>query len=101
MDDIDREAARAPANAKAWANADLKAIGQSYTVSVFDRCLMQSPSFQGLLERGMTEGTQAIEEALQHPGKTVAVIDLNFLLRPGGMLDRLKAKGDAITVPNG
>ncbi len=101
MDDIDREAAHAPANAKAWANADLKAIGQSYTVSVFDRCLMQSPSFQGLLERGMTEGTQAIEEALQHPGKTVAVIDLNFLLRPGGMLDRLKAKGDAITVPNG
>jgi uncharacterized protein YbaP (TraB family) len=101
MDDIDREAARAPANAKAWANADLKAIGQSYTISVFDRCLMQSPSFQGLLERGMTQGLQAIEAALQRPGKTVAIIDLNFLLRPGGMLDRLKAKGDQITVPQG
>jgi uncharacterized protein YbaP (TraB family) len=101
MDDIDREAAHAPANAKAWAVADLKAIGQSYTVSVFDRCLMQSPSVQGLLERGMTEGMQAIEQALQRPGKTVAIIDLNFLLRPGGILDRLKAKGDAITVPRG
>jgi uncharacterized protein YbaP (TraB family) len=101
MDDIDREAARAPANAKAWANADLKAIGQSYTISVFDRCLMQSPSVQGLLERGMTEGMQAIEQALQHPGKTVAVIDLNFLLRPNGVLDRLKAKGDMITLPRG
>jgi uncharacterized protein YbaP (TraB family) len=101
MDDIDRESARAPANAKAWANADLKAIGQSYTISVFDRCLMQSPSFQGLLERGMTQGMQAIEEALQRPGKTVAIVDLNFLLRPGGILDRLKAKGDAIAVPKG
>ncbi len=101
MDDIDREAGRAPANAKAWANADLKAIGQSYTISVFDRCLMQSPSVQGLLERGMAEGMQAIEQALQHPGKTVAVIDLNFLLRPNGVLDRLKARGDAITLPKG
>jgi uncharacterized protein YbaP (TraB family) len=101
MDDIDREAARAPANAKAWANADLKAIGQTYTIAEFDRCLMQSPSVQGLLERGMTEGVQAIEQALQRPGKTVAIIDLNFLLRPGGVLDRLKAKGDAITLPKG
>jgi uncharacterized protein YbaP (TraB family) len=101
MDDIDREAGHAPANAKAWANADLKAIGQSYTISVFDRCLMQSPSVQGLLERGMAEGMQAIEQALQRPGKTVAVIDLNFLLRPNGVLDRLKAKGDVITLPKG
>ncbi len=101
MDDIDREAARAPANAKAWANADLKAIGQSYTVSVLDRCLMQTPSVQGLLERGMTQGMQAIEQALESPGKTVAIIDLNYLLRPGGILDRLKAKGDAITLPKG
>ena len=101
MDDIDRESARAPSNAKAWANADLKAIGQSYTISVFERCLMQNPSVQGLLERGMTAGMQAIEEALQRPGKTVAVIDLNFLLRPNGVLDRLKAKGDMITLPKG
>jgi uncharacterized protein YbaP (TraB family) len=101
MDDIDRESARAPANAKAWAVADLKAIGQSYTISVFERCLMQSPGFQGLLERGMSEGMQAIEQALQQPGKTVAVIDLNFLLRPNGVLDRLKAKGDTITLPKG
>jgi hypothetical protein len=49
----------------------------------------------------MTQGMQAIEEALQRPGKTVAIVDLNFLLRPGGILDRLKAKGDAIAVPKG
>jgi uncharacterized protein YbaP (TraB family) len=101
MDDIDREAVRAPANAKAWANGDLKAIGQSYKLSLFDRCLMQSPSVQGLLERGMTAGMQAIEQALQRPGKTVAVIDLNFLLRPDGVLDRLKAKADVVTLPKG
>jgi uncharacterized protein YbaP (TraB family) len=101
LDDIDREAAHAPAAAKAWANADLKAVGQAYSVSVFERCLMQSPSVQNLVARDTALGVQEIEEALTHPGKTVAIIDLSFLIPPGGILDQLKAKGETITVPKG
>jgi hypothetical protein len=40
-----------------------------------------------------------IENALRRPGKSVAVIDLNFLLRPNGVLDRLRASGDVISLP--
>ncbi|MHB8287064.1 MAG: TraB/GumN family protein [Caulobacteraceae bacterium] len=99
MDDIDQESAHAPATAHAWANADLKTVGKTYTVSVFERCLMQVPSLQGLVDRGTAQGVSVIEDALSHQGKSVAVIDLNFLLRPNGVLDRLKAKGDEISLP--
>jgi uncharacterized protein YbaP (TraB family) len=99
MDDIDQESAYARATANAWANADLKAVGKTYTVSVFERCLMQVPSVQGLVDRGTAQGVNVIEDALNHQGKSVAVIDLNFLLRPNGVLDRLKAKGDEISLP--
>jgi hypothetical protein len=101
LDDIDQEAAHAAATARAWANADLKTIGQTYKISVFQRCLLQDPSIQALVDRSTTQGVSVIEDALRRPGKSVAVIDLNFLLRPDGVLDRLKAKGDAISVPNG
>ena len=52
-----------------------------------------------MLERGTADFTAAIEAELNHPGKAVAVIDLRYLLRANGVLDRLKAQGDTITVP--
>jgi uncharacterized protein YbaP (TraB family) len=100
LDDIDQEAAHAASTARAWANGDLKAVGETYKISVFQRCLMQDPSIHALVDRSTTQGVSVIEDALRHPGKSVAVIDLQFLLRPDGVLDRLKAKGDAISAPN-
>jgi len=52
-----------------------------------------------VLEHGTADFTAAIEDSLKHPGKTVAVIDLRYLLRANGVLDRLKASGATITVP--
>jgi hypothetical protein len=100
LDDIDREASQGRAAADAWAHADLKTVGQTYKVSVLDRCLLQAPSVQGLLEKGTEEGVRTIETALVTPGKSVAVVDLNFLLRPNGILDRLKAAGATISIPD-
>jgi uncharacterized protein YbaP (TraB family) len=99
LDDIDQEAAHAEATARAWSNADLKTVSQTYTISVFQRCLMQDPSVQALVDSGTTQGVAVIENALRRPGKSVAVIDLNFLLRPNGVLDRLRASGDVISLP--
>jgi uncharacterized protein YbaP (TraB family) len=99
MDDIEREAAHAPAAARAWADADLKTVGETYKVSVLDQCLLHVPSVQGLMERGTRQGVETIETALVTPGKSVAVVDLNFLMRPDGILQRLKADGATITVP--
>ena len=42
---------------------------------------------------------ETIHAALNRPGRSVAVIDLTFLLRRNGVLDRLKAEGDQVTVP--
>ena len=99
MDDIDQEANRGQAASKAWANADLKTVRQAYSVSTFQRCLVQAPGVQALVDRGTDLGVDEIDRELARPGKAVAVIDLNFLLRRNGVLDRLKARGDAISVP--
>ncbi len=100
LDDIDQESAHVPAMAAAWAKGDLKTVGQTYKASLLTGCLMRIPSVQKLLDRGTDEGVQTVEAALAKPGKSVAVVDLNFLLRPNGVLDRLKAQGDTITVPD-
>ena len=100
LDDMDRESANAQSAARAWANADLKTVRQTYTMSVFERCLMQVPSVQSLVDRGTNQGVDEIEKALSKPGRAVAVIDLNFLLRSNGVLDRLKARGDVISAPH-
>jgi uncharacterized protein YbaP (TraB family) len=100
LDDIDHEAAHGREAASAWAKGDLKTVGENYRVSVLDRCLLQIPSVSGLVERGTDTGIKTIETALAKPGKSVAVIDLNFLLRRGGILDRLKAEGATLSVPD-
>ena len=100
MDDIDQESAHVPAMSAAWAKGDLKTVGQTYKASLLTGCLMRIPSVQKVLDRGTDQGVQTVQAALIKPGKSVAVVDLNFLLRPNGVLDRLKAQGATITVPD-
>jgi uncharacterized protein YbaP (TraB family) len=100
LDDVDRESAHAPAMARAWAEGDLETVGETYRASLLTGCLQRIPSMQGLLDRGTEEGVRTIRLALLKPGKSVAVVDLNFLLRPDGVLDRLKAQGVTVSVPN-
>ena len=100
MNDVDQESAHVPAMAAAWAKADLKTVGATYKASLLTGCLQRIPSVSALLDRGTDEGVQTIEAALVKPGKSVAVIDLNFLLRPNGVLDRLKAQGAEISIPD-
>ncbi len=100
MNDVDQESAHVPAMAAAWARADLKTVGATYKASLLTGCLQRIPSVQALLDRGTDQGVQTIQAALVKPGKSVAVIDLNFLLRPNGVLDRLKAQGAIISIPD-
>ena len=100
LDDIEQESAHARAMAAAWAKADLKTVGVTYKASLLTGCLQRIPSVEGLLDRGTQQGVETIETALVSPGKSVAVIDLNFLLGPDGVLDRLKKEGATITIPD-
>jgi hypothetical protein len=99
LDDLEFEAAHARTAAAAWAVGDLKTVFANTTASVLDRCIMLTPSLQGVVDRGVADGVALIDGALGRPGASVAVVDLNVLLRRGGVLDRLKAKGDEIAAP--
>jgi uncharacterized protein YbaP (TraB family) len=99
LDDIEHEAGHAQVAAEAWAKGDLKTVRDNASASLFDRCLLQLPSVQSLIEQGTKEAVQTVDAALNRPGQSVALIDMAFLLRRDGVLDRLKAEGDKVTVP--
>lgn len=98
---VAHEASRAQDLAKAWAAGDLVGVRANYGPAPLERCLQQVPTVASLIERGTADSAAAILAALDRPGKAVAVVDLNFLLRPNGVLDRLQAQGATITVPAG
>jgi hypothetical protein len=99
LDDLEWESAHARPAAAAWAIGDLKTLFANLNPSLLDRCVMQAPTLQEVFDRGVGEGVGLIEGALGRPGTSVAVVDMTFLLRRGGVLDRLKAKGDEIAAP--
>jgi hypothetical protein len=41
----------------------------------------------------------AIDESLQRGGQTLAVVNMDMLLEPGGLLDELRAKGYEVDAP--
>lgn len=98
VDEVQWENDRSRQVASAWAAGDLSAVRAGYPVSPLERCLQQVPNVQ-VVERGTEDSTRAIAALLTKPGKAVAIVDMNFLLRPNGVLDRLKAQGATITVP--
>jgi hypothetical protein len=88
------------AASEAWAHGDMKALRR---LSIKDdglACLEDVPSAQALIDRGVAEGVAVMDDALSRPGKTVALVDMRYLDRAGGILDRLKARGAVISVPN-
>ena len=99
LDAIDAERAHAREAAKAWAQGDLAGARAGSSGPILDRCVGLLSSYGAVLEHGTADFTAAIEDALKRPGKAVAVIDLRYLLRANGVLDRLKADGATITVP--
>jgi uncharacterized protein YbaP (TraB family) len=99
LDAIDFERAHAKAGAEAWARGDLAGARAAGSGPILDRCAALLSSYGAVLERGTADFTTAIEEALNRPGKAVAVIDLRYLLRANGVLDRLQAAGATISVP--
>jgi len=96
---VEVEASRAQALAQAWAAGDLRGVRANYGPPALERCIQQVATVNALIERGTEQGVQAILAALDRPGRTVAVIDLNYLLRANGVLDRLKARGAEVTAP--
>jgi hypothetical protein len=99
LDDIDFDIDRAPKTAAAWAIGDTRTVLANYHGSALADCLEGSGMGAALMERSITDSVDAISEALQQPGRTVAVVPLAPWLRKGGALDRLRAQGVMVTAP--
>lgn len=82
-----------------WAAGDLASVRARYSASAAQRCVMRAPGGPGLLGQQIGQSADALNEALNRPGVTIAVVDLAFLLPANGVLDRLKASGATITSP--
>jgi uncharacterized protein YbaP (TraB family) len=85
---------------RAWAVGDLRTVKANYGESRFGTCILQAVQAMGDIDaRNIADTVAAIDAALNQPGKTVVVIGVGPLLRKGGVLEQLKARGVAIEGP--
>ena len=96
----DWEARDAAPAATAWGKGDVAALRVFRTRSVTPACLEDNANLKALREQGTVDAVNALNDALSRPGKTVALIDLQYLDQRNGVLDRLMARGAEITIPN-
>jgi hypothetical protein len=100
VEDADWDLGHAVPAADAWAVGDMKALKANYGESRLADCVIAAVhSVADISERDMADYTAAIDDALDKPGKTVAVIDIGPLLRKDGVLERLEALHVAIEGP--
>ena len=100
LGELERLASDPRAIGRAWATGDLRTLNRVYRPSAIEPCLSQTTAGPALLAKQVAAASDAVQAALQTPGKTVALIDLSLLLRPGGVLDRVAAQGAAVTAPD-
>jgi hypothetical protein len=82
-----------------WAHGNVLAVNARYRVQPIQRCLMLAPGARKEIEKAMADAADKLWAELQKPGKTVAVIDMAWLLPKDGLLDRLKARGATVGEP--
>jgi hypothetical protein len=82
-----------------WARGNVLAVNARYRIQPIQRCLMMAPGARKEIERAMAEAADRLWAELQKPGKTVAVMDMAWLLPRDGLLDRLKARGATVSEP--
>ena len=88
--------------AQAWAGGNVERIGQLREPAEVDACRAALDAGTGpaeLIARIRRTWLEAIEKYLQHAGVTVAVVNIDLLLEPGGLLDELRAKGYQVDAP--
>lgn len=82
-----------------WARGNVLAVNARYRIQPIQRCLMLAPGARKEVDRAMAEAADRLWTELRKPGKTVAVMDMAWLLPKDGLLDRLKAHGATVGEP--
>lgn len=100
IDDVNWALAHADAAGRAWAVGDVKGMKANFRESQGGNCIMAAVGRWAEIDaRNVSEFASAIEAALARPGKTIAIMRLDHLLRKGAVLDRLRASGATIEAP--
>jgi uncharacterized protein YbaP (TraB family) len=88
--------------AQAWASGNVERIANLSELKEVDACRAALDAGRGALDvitRVRQTWLGAIEKYLQAPGTTIAVVNLDLLLEPGGLLDELRAQGYDVDPP--
>jgi uncharacterized protein YbaP (TraB family) len=99
---IERDLPRLLERAQAWAGGNIERIGKLREPEEVDACRAALDTGVGaadLIARMRRTWFTTIEKYLQTGGVTVAVMNFDMLLEPGGILDELRAKGYEIDAP--
>jgi uncharacterized protein YbaP (TraB family) len=82
--------------AQAWADGNVERLGKLPQLKEVDACRAALDEGRGafdVIARVRQTWLSNIERYLKSAGATIAVVNLDLLLEPGGLLDELRAKG--------
>lgn len=99
---IERDLPRLLDRAHAWASGNIERIEKLREPAEVDACraaLDTGVAAAELIARMRRTWFGAVENRLQNDGVTLAVINMDMLLEPGGLLDELRAKGYEVDAP--
>jgi hypothetical protein len=88
--------------ARAWATGNVELIENLPEPAEVDACLaaLDAGTAAGdLIARLHRTWMESFEHSLQRGGTTLAVVNMDMLLRRGGLLDDLRAKGYEVEAP--
>jgi uncharacterized protein YbaP (TraB family) len=99
---VERDLPRLVDRAQAWASGNVERIAKLREPAEVDACRAALDTEVGaadLIARMRRTWLSTIETTLQTGGVTVAVMNMDMLLEPGGVLDELRAKGYEVDAP--
>ncbi|MGZ3304738.1 MAG: TraB/GumN family protein [Asticcacaulis sp.] len=96
LDSLGFDAHGLPRLAAAWADGDLDTVLRLYRDPPSQTCDLMTPDWPRYEAAAIGDTVTAIDDALSRPDKSVAVVTLSQLLRNGGVLDQLHARGVSI-----
>lgn len=100
MEDIERRVHHFRPMAEAWAVGDIHDLKEHFAEQRIAECLAAAVHAVGAMQQNQVPAfVTAIATALDKPGKTFAVVDMGPLLRKGGVLAQLEARGLKIEGP--
>jgi hypothetical protein len=82
-----------------WSAGNLKGVHDYSVNSATLSCLEGDPSTAGMVQKTIDDTVETLSEALKTPGKTLVVLPMDALLRTGGALEQLRARGIEISEP--